>query len=261
MAAPEELQNAYDQGYTTGRTDAQNDGPGRLITQEFEQLRLELRQQGVCQNIRTFSGEGSEKFQNWATDIERARTQLNASDERSRVLALQTLSGPAADFCTREIQENPQITWVTLKKKLSNRYNDMADLQYARQKLRRMVQTRGESVQNYYERIMTVAASAFGLAERKDRHVQQQLIEYFVDGLRDDNMVRKLIRQKPETLERALEMATNEQQTNKSFDLRRGQAKDAPTPMEVGVVEHFKDSRVVSQPGGGSKPDSQCMQC
>ena len=137
----------------------------------------------------------------------------------------------------------------------------MADLQYARQKLRRMVQTRGESVQNYYERIMTVAASAFGLAERKDRHVQQQLIEYFVDGLRDDNMVRKLIRQKPETLERALEMATNEQQTNKSFDLRRGQAKDAPTPMEVGVVEHFKDSRVVSQPGGGSKPDSQCMQC
>ena len=113
----------------------------------------------------------------------------------------------------------------------------MSDLTLARQKLRRLVQGKSESVQNFYERLLTIAKSAYDEANMKEDYLQQQLVEHFLDGLADDGMVRRLIRLKPTTLDKALEHATAEQQAQKAFNIRRGHATESEhTPMEVDVV-------------------------
>ena len=219
---------AYNKGYTTRSEEevVKDLEYKENMKQGLQDLTLELRMQGCSTQIRSFSGEGSEKFLAWSKDMEKVLTQLGNDDTRARSLTLQTLTGTAADFATREIRNNPFITWDALKTKLDNRYNDSADVAFARQKLRRMTQSKVESVQNYFERLMIHARHAYGDTELHDRFVQQQLVEIFLDGLVDDTMVRRLIRSKPQTLDRALELATSEQLARKAFDLRRGNLRE-----------------------------------
>ena len=65
----------------------------------------------------------------------------------------------------------------------------------------------------------------------KDKHIQAQLIEIYVDGMLDDSLAKRLIRMKFNTLDDALKAATQEQEVQKAFNLRRGQ--DPEKPVEV----------------------------
>ena len=233
MASEEQLQAAYDQGFQAARI-ANEEYENKVMINEFRNMRMELRANGIANLITTYNGDGPEKYQKWVKEIERMRAAVSADDDRSRALALQTLSGSAADYATRLIQENDDITWEELKKKLGEHYNDLADVQYARQQLRRLTQRPGESIQNYYERIMQIASNAFGSTEITDKHVEPQLIDFFIDGLRDDGLVKRLLRKSPKTLADAFKFATNEQQAQRSYDLRRGRTE--PEPMEVDVL-------------------------
>ena len=68
-------------------------------------------------------------------------------------------------------------------------------------------------------------------------HIQKQLVETFTDGVKDNAIARKLIREKPITLEKALEIATQEQQTARAFELRREE-----TPMEVDAISKIEQT-------------------
>ena len=238
-----ELQEAYNQGYSDHGALAQTaTNQHQAVLDTMQKIQLELRAQGAAQNLQGFAGEGSDKFQLWLQDLERALTQLGGDDARARVLVLQTLSGPAAEFANREIKKNGNITWKKLREKLTARFSDMSDLAFAKQKLRRMVQDKAESVQNFYERLLTVAKSAYTEEKLQEEYIQLEMVEHFLDGLTDDGMVRRLIRLKPKTLDDALQKATDEQQVQKSFNLRRGHVTEQEhTPMEVDVVTRRDD--------------------
>ena len=230
-------QQAYSEGYRVGKQEeAENANRNQvaLLETQVEKLCMELRAQGASQGVRTYGGENSNKFHDWLNDMTRLRAQLSADDSRTRTLCLQTLTGPAAEYCTRLVSENHDITWSQLRKALSDRYNDMADTQYARQALRRRVQKNGESVQNYFENLLTTARNAYTEEDLGDRFVQAQLTEIFTDGLRDDKIARRLIRAKPKTMDRALKIAAEEQQTSRAFNLRRGPER-SEEPMDIDI--------------------------
>ena len=241
--APEDVKQAYTNGYAKRQQEdfVKDEELKNRVAKGMQDIMLELRMQGCSNHVRAFGGESSEKFQSWLQDVERNLALVGHDDARARALVLQTLTGPAADFATREIKQNPEISWTDLKNKLDARYNDMADLAFARQKLRRLTQARGESVQNYHERLMINAAHAFGEEQLNESFVQLQLVEIFIDGLTDDHMVRRLIRLRPSTLAVALKQATSEQQATKAFDLRRG-LRPGEEPMEVNAVTSGQDN-------------------
>ena len=56
----------------------------------------------------------------------------------------------------------------------------------------------------------------------KQNLLQEKLVDFFLDGLECNDMVKQLLRLRPETLDQALELAIHEQVTNKMFQLRRG---------------------------------------
>lgn len=87
--------------------------------------------------------------------------------------------------------------------------------------LRKVSQKPGETVQVYAERLITLSEEAFpgqqGLA------IQRQQIDIFVDGLLEDQLKMKILRENPATLDGAITIATNEQNLRKRFSLRTRQ--------------------------------------
>ena len=75
--------------------------------------------------------------------------------------------------------------------------------------LRRVKQKQGESIQNYFERILSLAEEAYN--NQGGDAVERQLIDIFVDGLTNDQLKMKIFREQPNTLQRAVATATNEQ--------------------------------------------------
>ena len=213
--------------------------PLQLFTHHLNQVQMELRASNMCKNVRQFTGEGNKRFLDWVRDMDRCRVAVGGDDERMRMLALHTLSGPAAEYCSRLIQANPAIDWQQLKTSLKDRYSDLADALFAKQTMRRSRQKKGESVQNFAERLLTLAEEAYPAADLMTPVIQSVLVEIFIDGVADDCMARRLIRTRPATLHDAVTQATEDQQASRSFDLRRR----GEEPMEV---DHIATSHDVS---------------
>ena len=241
MADVEALQNAFDEGYRRRAQEESNrtqDPQNTEMAQCFKGLQLELRCQNVINGVRRFAGGSSQSFVEWSQDMERVRHILQGDDERMRVLTLHTLTGSASKYGSRLVENNPGITWCDLKKALEDRYNDQADLQFARITLQQMKQKRGQSIQTFYEDLISTAKQAFRGDNLQDNWIQNTLVGIFMEGVQDEGLAKKLIRKRPDTLDRALEIAIEEAQTEKCYELRRGRVKSEriETPMEIDQV-------------------------
>lgn len=225
----ESQKNAKDSfsiGYAKGSEEAHHAD----FANNLKEIQMEIRMMmHLAGNPTKFGGDGPENFNLWVQQTERTLIQLENSEERARFIVLKTLEGPASDFMVREIQNNPNITWKKMKAKLSERYNDSADMAYSRQKLRKIKQLSTESVQNYYERFMGDVTSAYSEEQLHGDYIQGELTEIFTYGLISDNMVRHIIRRTPKIPEDAFKLAIAEQEAQKTFELHRGTEKGKET--------------------------------
>ena len=85
----------------------------------------------------------------------------------------------------------------------------MTDAQMALSLLRRVKQKQEESIQNYSERILSLTEETYN--NQGGDAVERQLTDIFVDGLINDQLKMKILREQPNTLQGAVTTATNEQ--------------------------------------------------
>ena len=214
------------------------------VARQLSNLCMELKMSQVAPHIRPFNGEGHQRFQDWLKDMEKSRVQCAGDDDRMRNLAVATLTGPAADFLLRVIEHTPQVTRNQIKQVLKQRYSDLADVQYARQSMRNLRQTKTESVQNFGERIIAVAQEAYPGQNLNDPTIQGQLVEIFASGLKDTGIMKHIVRKRPVDLDRAIILAAAEQQAIKSFELSRSHRREED--MEIDLVSE-KQSNMEKQ--------------
>lgn len=203
------------------------------LKDELRDIKFELRSQNILKSVKDFDGEGSKRFRDWIKDLERVGTIVNADDDRYKAFALQTLKGSAADFLSRILKLHPRLTWRELKQILVQQYSDTADSQMAKSKLRRLAQKKGETIQNFAERIFHLADEAYIGHNMSDPLIQNVLVDTLIEGVASDAISRKLIRDRPNSLDNALAIAIKEQQDAKSFEIRRR----IEEPMEIGMVQ------------------------
>ena len=195
--------------------------PAQIVHDSFKLLQMEMRAQGLVKQIRDFSGEGAKRFRDWLKDIERVGNAIDADTECYKSLVLQTLRGPTADFVACRLEENQNLNWQQLRQQLLRQYSDEGETHLALLKLRQLKQAKGESVQNFGERILSLAGEAYVGQNANNPLIQSALVEVLVEGVSNDTIARRLIRESPDTLGEALTIATREQQAAKSFSLRR----------------------------------------
>ena len=84
---------------------------------------------------------------------------------------------------------------MALQLELKERYSDLADVQYAKQTLRRLRQNCDESVGNFAECIFVAAAKAYpGRGALEDAVVQQTLVDIFIDGVISNTILRNQLK-------------------------------------------------------------------
>ena len=82
---------------------------------------------------------------------------VNVPEARKKLIAYQSSGGAVSGFIQRYMTANPDNTWAQLKEQLAVRFSDVTDAQMAHSLLRRVKQKQGESIQNYSERILSLA--------------------------------------------------------------------------------------------------------
>lgn len=211
-----------------------------VIRDSFRTLQMEMRANALSRQIRDFSGDGGKRFKDWLSDIERVCQALDADVERYKALCFQTLKGSAGNFFARHIQANPNHNWQRIKQALTAQYAEDCDAHIAGQKLRRLTQKQGESVQSFAERIQTLAREAY--QDINQPLIQTIMVDVLIDGTRDDTIARRLILERPNDLNAALTLAINEQTASKTFKMRR---KNEEEPMDISTVQTDpKDARI-----------------
>ena len=109
---------------------------------------------------------------------------ISVDSEKMCVLATLTLGGMAGTYTARMLKENPRIQWLDLRRKLRERFSEV-DAYMAKEKCHRLRQTKGESVQNFGERLLAAACEAFDNVTEAE--VQQFMVETFQKGVTDDD--------------------------------------------------------------------------
>ena len=107
-------------------------------------------------------------------------------------------------------------------------------------------------MQLFSERLLELAEDAWPDQSLTTSTVERQLIEIFVDGISENSIARKIIREGPANLQTAVRVAVNEQNLNTRFALRNreyGSSSMTPrwheptkrheTPMEVDTFSGY----------------------
>ena len=179
----------------------------------------------LLQVVKTFEGDPS-KFKQWAKDVERYAQMARLDNADIPRIVLMTCTGSVADFVKRYLDEveskSESPDWLRLKKIMQKRFAEITDQQQAMAVLRRIKQKPEESVQLYSERLLRLAEDAYPTPfdEKMHQLVQKQLVDIFCDGLCYDYLRMKVLREDPESYEKAVEIAMKEQSLRKRFHLR-----------------------------------------
>ena len=241
-----------------------NDGQGQAQAQAqpldpavqiFQNVRAELANvsnalaaQGISSIVSRFDGN-AKNFREWIKSIEKYSMLTGVDDARRKLIAYQTSGGAVSGFIERYMTQNPNHNWGQMKAQLAVRFSDVTDGQMALSLLRQCKQKGGESIHNYAERILSLAEMAYD--NQGGDPIERQLIDIFVDGLNNDQLKMKILRDQPATLQGAVAVATNEQNLRARVQMSHhsgytsNHAQNTPhtqhTPMEV---DHSRGQRL-----------------
>ena len=153
------------------------------LTQELTNVSQALTAQGISNIVLRFDGN-PKNYREWIKSIEKYAVLVNIPEARKKLIAYQSSGGAVSGFIQRYMTANPNNTWAQLKEQLAVRFSDVTDAQMALSLLRCVRQKQGETIQNYSERILSLAEEAFD--NQGGDAVERQLIDIFADGLIND---------------------------------------------------------------------------
>lgn len=178
-----------------------------------------LGKQSAQVAIKPYSGS-PKGFKEWIRAVEKYQYVIGGDGNSCKVFALQSAEGPVSDFLMRYSQTHGDATWAQMKNELRVRFAEISDPQHALNILRHTKQRKEETVQIFAERLLGVAAEAWEAENLASPLVETQLVEIFIDGLFDNAIARKVIREGPRTMQDAVKIAVAEQVLNKKYVLR-----------------------------------------
>ena len=230
------------------------------LTQELTNVSQALTAQGISNIVLKFDGN-PKNYMEWIKSIEKYAILVNLPEARKKLIANQSSGGAVSGFIQRYMAANPNNTWEQLKEQLAVRFSDVTDAQMALSLLRRVRQQQDETIQDFSEIIVSLAEEAY--ANQGGDTVERQLIEIFADGLINDQLKIKILREQPNTLQGAVATATNEQNLRARVQMSH-QSSSTATPMEVDHSrgQHYKFNRFKKVNSiQSNRPPIRCWTC
>ena len=176
----------------------------------FSNISDKLGNLGLSEIVPIFKGDSSQ-FKRWIAQIEKSALINGLSEAQKKIIAYRFSDGTVSDFISRNITESPDTTWAELKLELTGRYGTVSDSHLKFSLLRNVRQRAGESVQNYAERVVTLASEAYENFDQGLDLIDHQLIGTYIEGLIDESIKFRLLRLAPTTFQDTVTAAKREQ--------------------------------------------------
>ena len=177
--------------------------------------------QGIAQVVKSFNGD-SKEFKDWIKSNEKYAILTRVGADRIKMIAYQSSRWAVSDFIQRYLNDHPAHNWDQLKAELRGRFAEITDPQHAFTLLQKVYQKPDKNVQLYAERLLALAEEALLIQQAGKQPIQTQLVGFFIDGLASDYLKIKVMRDNPAKLADAVNIAMNEQNLRRRFDLRKG---------------------------------------
>ena len=183
-----------------------------------------LNQQGISTIVGVYNGETG-SVRDWISALQKFGDIHNFNDAQKINAAYLASTKAVEDFIGRWKTATPVELqkWETLSEDLLVHFGLVIDSSHAFELLRNLRQNVNESTSLFAERIFRLSKEAYCKGEMNNpataKLAQRQLVNYFIDGLRDRSVRLKIMRHNPENLSDALKVARDEINLIKRFEL------------------------------------------
>ena len=201
------------------------------IKGQLSGVKSALLTQGALANVSVFTGK--ESLREWLEEIEKCKKLHDLTDEGTGQLVWAKTKGTVSRLVGRKLDENANLPWKTLKEILEKEYGDTVDRQQAFTKLTRLRQGRTETMASYIERTYYMADQAYGPEWKTNDVLEEQLIAFFMEGLRDCNLKRVIYKKDIKDIDEAMSIAKADELSKKRFPVESGSSEQRGEPMEI----------------------------
>ena len=210
---------------------------GPLIQQFSNALTL----QRYARAVPVFDGD-PKQYKGWMKALEKHHELTNSTPRDSCLLAYEMTQGVASDVIKRYLIAHPGTNWEQMKEMLSKRFAPVTCPEYAFAMLGEMRQGEGESARMLADRVVDLAEEAFR-GDRDRPLVEKQIVHFYIDALREDYLKLRILRENPDNLARAIEIAATEENLRLRFTLRQKRRGEPARRETVRETVRGRDNR------------------
>ncbi|KAH3703674.1 hypothetical protein DPMN_078716 [Dreissena polymorpha] len=145
--------------------------------------------------------DGKSRWQSFHMKFEQYARSFGWTAEDCKMCLLHCMSGTALDYCARIMKSNPEVPYRILLNKLEGRFG--AELaESAQAKFVTVIQKKGESMEDWGDRVQALATEAF--RDLPETFCNQQAIDRFCQGLLDIDAGHNTFMKRHRTIEAAM---------------------------------------------------------
>ena len=167
------------------------------------------------------------------------RKVMRWSEEESKDYLMWSLEGKALDFLTITKIDLEKYSFRRIMKKLETRFDVKELTETSKAKFRQAFQKQDESLEDWADRVMTLAIPAF--VDLPEDHLKKEAIARFCQGCTDKKAAKHACFEQPETMEEALNLVKHHQYISQAVD---GKKAKREYEASVNVVQSPSEARV-----------------
>ena len=161
------------------------------------------------------------------------------SEEESKDYLMWSLEGKALDFLTITKIDLEKYSFRKIMKKLETRFGVKELTETSKAKFRQAFQKQDESLEDWADRVMTLATPAF--VDLPEDHLKKEALARFCQGCTDKEAAKHACFEQPETMEEALNLVKHHQYISQGLD---GKKEKREYEASVNAVQSPSEARV-----------------
>ena len=183
--------------------------------------------------------DGKTNWLSFKKKFDSYRKVMKWTEEESKDYLMWSLEGKALDFFTITKIDLEKYSFRKIMKKLETRFGVKELTETSKAKFRQAFQKQDESLEEWADRVMTLATPAF--VDLPEDHLKKEAIARFCQGCTDKEAAKHACFEQPETMEEALNLVKHHQYISEAVD---GKKAKREYEASVNAVQSSSEARV-----------------
>ena len=183
--------------------------------------------------------DGKTNWLSFKKKFDSYRKVMRWSEEESKDYLMWSLEGKALDFLTITKIDLEKYSLRKIMKKLETRFGVKELTETLKAKFRQAYQRQDESLEDWADRVMTLATPAF--VDLPEDHLKKEAVARFCQGCTDKEAAKHACFEQPETMEEALNLVKHHQYISQAVD---GKKAKREYEASVNAMQSSSEARI-----------------